>query len=414
MEKLYLKDLEKADWNSVKESDSNMCGTVYHYVHMYSDDINIYKVTGNCRECGKQITNICVWKPGTKTMHYHVLDDGSLLPFNDFEIVGVTDGFDYTLNCDECHASAVVSYFGKRFTVCELEGSERQVAWAVKIRNEKINSYHWFHNKQIIKAKENGNVDEIISKLNRLHEVFEFAINKHSKASWWLDNRYKAFREIAAEHKREWLEYTSVSAEERAETKKIEMDAKAEATAIPKDRTHDGVADITITDKQVTVSYPKDNDFRAVVKGIGYRWDGTNWYKDIGETTGTAQERAAELGNKLLVAGFAICIFDPDTRKRAVEADYEPETHRWVGLSDDSKKFLLSWEYGNDRIYSSSRRIHGSRWDKPYVTVPVTEYTSVLDFANQYSFRYTAAAHSMVDKMEGKVVEPAKEKETVI
>ena len=323
-----------------------------------------------------------------------------------------------------------------------LEGSDKQVSWANEIRTKWVRYAKAFYRKSVIKHVGNPIANgETIDVINDGKEVVKMDLDyynwvlTHTKAYWWINYYLKAcneeacsytgyIRRIAASYLKamddanseDWVNYYRKYYNTTERNGKDDELAKAvadESTVFPTERKHDGVAHITVTDKQVTVSYPKDNDFRAVVKGIGYRWDGTNWYKDIGETTGTAQERAAELGNKLLVAGFAICIFDPDTRKRAVEADYEPETHRWVGLSDDSKKFLLSWEYGNDRIYSSSRRIRGSRWDKPYVTVPVTEYTSVLDFAKQYSFRYTAAAQCMVDKMQGKVVAPAKEKEPV-
>lgn len=413
MEKKYLKDLEKANWAKVEECDKHLYGMVFHTVHMYADNIHILKWTGNCRKCGKQITNICVEKSETKTMYYHVLDDGSLLPFDDFAMDGITDELAYMCHCDECHASTVASDFGKKFTVCELEGSERQVAWAEKIRFEKMWLYHC-HHRDSIRFARRDETDKVANRLNEWHEILEWVINKHTKASWWIDNRSNGIKTIISENKDAWKEYMSVSPEEREEAEKIEMDAKAEATVIPKDRTHDGVAYVIVTDKSVTVEYPKDETFRTLVKNLGYGWDGACWYKEITVTTGPSQERAAELGNKLLTNGFAMCIMDEEIRKRAVEADYEPEYRRWVLVRKDCPGlFLLKWERGNDRIYRDSRKIRGSKYDRPYVTVPFTEYNSVLDFANEYGFKFTDGAQFVVNNMQGKVVEPAKEKETV-
>lgn len=79
-----------------------------------------------------------------------------------------------------------------------LTGSPKQIAWAEKIRFEKIQ-----------KAVDNFNlvIDNEIEKFIEDEEGREakkaaiISVAGHSEAKWWIDNRYRIGEEIAKEYK---------------------------------------------------------------------------------------------------------------------------------------------------------------------------------------------------------------------
>lgn len=175
----------------------------------------------------------------------------------------------------------------------------------------------------------------------------------------------------------------------------------------PETQTHDGVAAITLTPTEITVRYPRDEDFRLLVKELGYGWDRdrNRWGLSLSEMTGSGAERAAELGNKLLNVGFAVRIKDAEVRQAAIEGRYEPMHLRWVTYRPSKDTFVLHFEYGD--IYQKARQIRGSRYDKPCVTVPRAAWREVLDFADRYDFRLSKGAREVVEHEQGAVIKPA-------
>ena len=116
---------------------------------------------------------------------------------------------------------------------------------------------------------------------------------------------------------------------------------------------------------------------------------------------GSVEDRSGEIGNLLLKAGFIVQINDEPAREKAISGTYEPEQKRWVKSLIEGKYkgyFALSWEYGNQKIYEASRSIAGSRWDKPYVVIPASQYEAVLDLADEFGFKLSEGANKLVEE----------------
>lgn len=336
--------------------------------------------------------------------------------------------------CNECYSKRMQeAAIQRRKEVMQdvecptLIGSDKQVEWAERIRADFV-KYFKKNEKELMEtistreknlSKYEGNALESRiryqaqdkEELEHMRLTMRWTLS-HENASWWINNRedlnYRRWYEDYYEDALQWAKPVS------QEEKEFIKDVKAESTVIPENRKHDGVVEITTTDNEVSAIYAKDDDFREIVKDLGFKWDGSNWVKMLTITTGTAQDRTAELGNKLLNAGFAICIIDPVIRQAAVDAKYEPECKRWIWANEDLTKFFLEWEYGNDKIYQASRRIHGSKWSKPYVSVPKIEFKAILDFVDIYGFKLTPGAQQMIKEMQGNtgtIVKPAPTKD---
>ena len=271
----------------------------------------------------------------------------------------------------------------------ELTGTEKQVAWANTIRMNEIT--------QIKKLYKRGEMDEAI----------DFILGEKTTASWWIDNQ-NAVSSLVRDYGRN---------PEKLAAAKAVKEAAAEAAndiaiiAEPENRSHDGIVDIKASEQCVRAAYRKDDDFRELVKGLGYRWNGNYnaWQMKISEKTGTAAERAAELGNKLLNAGFAIRIQDPETLQNAIDGNYEPMTSRWISTSENA--FFITWAKDDD-FYDRARMLPGAKYSRPGIRVPNREYEAVLDFAGTYDFKLTQTAQELVQQMQSasRVVTPASAK----
>lgn len=266
----------------------------------------------------------------------------------------------------------------------ELTGTEKQINWAVRIREEGLGA--------IIEKNEKHN-----KKGGASYRLVEAAVNtmlnKYKRASWWIDNRNNIYSTF--------IDTTTDNPQAQEESPEIHSDDAV--IAKPQEQAHDGVADIEVSEKCVSASYQKDDDFRKVVKGLGYRWIDGAWRMSIDFSTGNAAERAAELGNKLLNAGFAIRIQDPDTLKRAIAGEYEPMTYRWVSKSPKTGKFVISWGKEDD-LYSKAKKLPGARYVSPSIHVPAKEWVSVMDFAETYDFKFSPGAQEMISEMQGATV----------
>lgn len=197
-----------------------------------------------------------------------------------------------------------------------------------------------------------------------------------------------------------------------------------EIAVVPKVRKHNGTVVIGIVSGRQTVAatYEKSEKFRQIVKSLNYEWDYDlhSWILELTEMTGTADDRIAELGSRLLNAGFAVAIKDEEVRRKAIEADYEPAHRRWIYTSKSSDHLCLKWPY-DDGLYGSLRHIRGSEWcrDAQCMRAPLSSLDQIRDAANVYDFKFTASALKRIAEWEQTHVDifavpaPSKEVEKV-
>lgn len=154
------------------------------------------------------------------------------------------------------------------------------------------------------------------------------------------------------------------------------------------------------------VKSEKNENLRQILKKHDFDYDYQKfcWVKKITETTGSAEERAAEIGNAALQNGFAICVYDEKIRQRAINADFTPECTNWVRVRNSEKFkntkyygwFSIKWQGKNDVLYNAAKRISESRWDCGAMVVPIRQYREILDFAETMRFQITASAQNAI------------------
>lgn len=295
---------------------------------------------------------------------------------------------------DEANAKAAAS--AKEAGLPELTGTEKQVAWATTLRE-----------KALVELRKLWVPDETPENKTKYEAFLAWVASAHTKASWWIDHKYMDTATINSLVKT-WMESEPTATEMPEETALREA-AEAEMTVAPRERTHGGAVEITVTEAAVSAGYERDDDFRALVKGLGYQWDTDRrvWSKEISFMTGPAPERAAELGNHLLNAGFAVQIADPDTRTAAIEGRYHPEHRRWITsyTGDGPRKgwFCIRLVCGED-MYDKVRAIRGSQYVKPNVAVPAKRWRELLDFAELYDYRLSPGTKKIIAEQEAAII----------
>ena len=107
-------------------------------------------------------------------------------------------------------------------------------------------------------------------------------------------------------------------------------------------------------------------------------------------------DRVAELGNKLLNAGFTVRFPDRESMEKAVDATYEPECTRWIKKASDGK-LAIRWRGRNDTLYQAARKLPGAKYFEGAIIVPVERYSEIEDFAETMEFKISKKAAAEIE-----------------
>lgn len=268
----------------------------------------------------------------------------------------------------------------KEMGLPELLGTEKQISWATTIRQGFM---VLLRNKKF----SNDNLKE------KTMDLFQIILKTKIKASWWIDKRGNTLDEILnSEYEQiQKVNIKNIDNSTLAEQSKDEMTISAENVI------HDGRVEVIINENEVKAIYEKNMDFISIVKELGYKWNGTVWYRNITEFTGSSEDRAGELIHKLINGGFRVFTTNDNAKYKAINSTFEPENDYWIIKVDD--KIGIKMFIHNDNIYQKSRKLNGSRWDSTNrcVTVSVIYYNEILEFGRAYNFSISKKAKQLIE-----------------
>lgn len=301
----------------------------------------------------------------------------------------------------------------KEMELPELQGTERQVVWAITLRQKLID--------QLTKLAENDKELQTLSELyevkltpERVLTVRDYIIENKTSAKYYIDNRDDYIIYTILKEMKNALKTEEQLAAEQIE-KMREEEIRKESTVYPENRVTDVPVEIKTAGDTIQVYFEKNENFRQIVKSLGYKWEYKCWNRKINYTNGTIEDRVAELGNKLLNAGFPVIILDKIAREKAISGEYEEECKRWIYIRTEGKYegwFSIKWEGRNDSLYKNARKLPGSKWDGA-VMVRIEHYKEVEEFAELYEFRFSNGAREAIEKYKeelenAKIVAPTK------
>lgn len=274
-----------------------------------------------------------------------------------------------------------------------LTGTEKQIAWAETIRHAKLDTAGKALSGELTGAHLSafwGDADLTDPDLPFVVD----ALQAQTSASWWIDHRDLKVSAILFELADKLLPTRPTDLPPAA------IDARVESTLRPAEEITPVVTEIRPLDGRIDVILPERHEaFRTLVKALGYTWNGTTWTRSIDGCSGPVADRAAELGNRLLAAGFPVCIHDPLIRQWAIDGTFTPEQRRWVKLlvsGEHAGKIFITWGKDDD-CYEAAKALPGARYVKPGIAVPADRYEAIFDFALAHGFSIGAKATEALD-----------------
>ena len=270
-----------------------------------------------------------------------------------------------------------------------LTGTEKQVAWANTLRIKVIDKY------------KSRFAEEMPDSGAELTGAMCYILKDRTDANFWIDNRdrndiFSLFVKMYKEYKQKTVIPDDV---------KRELDnLQAQLTVIPDiDSKKKGIVEIRYREngKILAAVYIKDYGFIDIVKGLNFEWNGTVWERKITEYTGTIDDRAAELGNKLLLKGYTVRFPNELARDAAIAGTYIRENGRWIIWIDG--RLAVTWNGRNDTIYEKARKLPDAVWKNFSIRVKLEYYREVQDFAEVMGFN--------ISQMAGRIIAAYIEKE---
>ncbi len=316
-----------------------------------------------------------------------------------------------TQDCPDCRKAEREKEAKQRVkeaeTDCEmpkLQGSDKQIEWAARIRagiylSIQSLSPEWCQRVPGLMAAIDGADLEKSSDALKLHAIDKLFSRK--SARFWIDHRaFEASKLLAAQLPTDIVARLQKTGDpmraltDYEEEKADNAAAAAAAMTLVKseDADDDLIAVITISGNTVCVAYPQKCEvFADVVKLAGFRWSGSRWQR-IRREWETIDNVAAHIGRRLLAKGFHIQALD-DIAQKAVSGEFEAINNRYVTARD--KTFILNWPYGKQFSREASQ-LPGARWISPEYTVPAAAFREVQDFAEINRFLLTPSALALI------------------
>lgn len=286
----------------------------------------------------------------------------------------------------------------KEMELPKLTGTEKQIAWAIKLRIKFIDEvteiadtreerYFKLHNKHSKRAQ-------------RYRETLNHIIETETSSKFYIDNRIYDAIELIDKYKEE---YENGFNKTDDDINKEEL--SNENVVKPTEVKHDGIAkvDYNTNDNTIIAEYEKDETFIEIVKSLNFKWQNGAWRRKINEYTGTFQDRMAELGNELLKNGFIVSIMDEEAKEKAINGTYKQECNRWIQVDED--KLAIKWYENNSNIYNASRKLPSTKWKSSIkaTVIDVSHFKEVEEFAEMYGFEYSKAATKLIDSYKEKI-----------
>ena len=290
----------------------------------------------------------------------------------------------------------------------ELNGTEKQVAWSNTLRVaflEKAEKMLGDAQKAVKKGLVLRRISEesIPAKMETLYNSLYFGLKTKTDAKFWIDTRSYNVEEILCEFVVAYKNHKSTEIPE--EVKREINEKKEESTIIPEaEERKPGVAEIEFDSAKsiLTAEYQKDDDFIKIVKSLGFKWNGFVWHKEITEYTGDAEDRIAELGNKLLNTGFTVQFPNMESKEKAVSANFSLENDRWIKYSPKTGKFFITWKGTNNTLYAAAKKLPSAKWTSGSMDVNIEFYREVQDFAGTMGFSISQKAQLEIEKYKKK------------
>lgn len=265
----------------------------------------------------------------------------------------------------------------------DLEGTEKQIAWAEVIRKrlfEDLEECKKKDQEEIEKLKTNPSeklrkewIENEIECLNiRLQAADEIKEKwtKQSQSRLWIDGRNTTANWEVMSLCRPIRKRRKEDLESKVYENGATEDIEVRVYTLPK-----------MEEVKITSEY---NDKKnSILKRMGFKFSarGEYWYRQPTPAMPTISDIAATTVNELVKAGFIVRVFDKDVMNLLDTESFKPFNPR--ELACDDNHFILRMD---DEIKETALSLPGAKEIKGLVYIPIKYRAEVDDFAHVYGF----------------------------
>ncbi len=268
-----------------------------------------------------------------------------------------------------------------------LEGTEKQVAWAERIRADLV--------KAIEAVRALGNLETCDP--DGFFEEGVVDVLARSDVQFWIDTV------------RGWdLHVTRLRDDIRYIGKQARKEIGKAGPTIVQPEGQIAVSQVTIRHEPgeilLTTTRKESDALVERIKDIGFRWSSDHWYFHCTPSPVPLDNVAAGVASEVLAMGYSVVLPQPTVVDVLSSGEFERDPVRKLVTHKDGKAFLLRWRK-SDGIYDVVKSLPGARWDSPYMKVPATASNEVMDLAERLGFWISDTARDLarsVDTIEVK------------
>ena len=291
----------------------------------------------------------------------------------------------------------------KEMELPDLEGTEKQIAWAIKLRHVRIEAIS-----KMFQSLQEDAFDKDLKKClkiifktddsDRLLEylsIFEEELLKNTKSTFFIENRLTNTFELLEEQADTIINYENIKEDEYIKNQIIK-----ENTLEPTVVKYEEVVNIEIVGETIEAYYEYNKDFIKNVKKLSFKWDNDKkcWFRKTNELTGSYIDRAAELANELLNLGFRVSIPEKEMKEKAINGTYERECNRWIITDKEKNKLKIKWYGDSENLYSISKKAYLGRWVNSSVITDISKYEKIEEFAQMYDCNISQEAKKLIEQ----------------
>lgn len=150
-------------------------------------------------------------------------------------------------------------------------------------------------------------------------------------------------------------------------------------------------------DKLCLITPERNDEVVVMAKRLGFAWQNGCWRRNKPGT----DDMSVEIACCLLTMGLPVRLPRAELVSRVAESDYEPYATKTVARSTKDN-FIIQWAWEDGNFYDVLKKIPGARWDsaKRWTVVPGDRYNEVLDFAKANGFKVSEDAQRLAKEAE--------------
>lgn len=274
--------------------------------------------------------------------------------------------------------------FNKENNLATLTGSDKQIAWANKIRK----NFMVLINSSILNRKANVN-EEILLAIERF--------KRETESSFFIDHRdtktlQTILWQLHEQRLREIIEN---------ETRNLGIVADAEIVLTPKETICKDPVRILVQVGLVIARFRKHEKVNELFKRHRYRWDNNEKYWVI--KTQSETDRAAELAARLLNMGVPVIMHNEESRYKLETRSFEIANHKVIGTNAEETLFIVNFPYDKNIEKILESTLNGNVYSKGRIAIKKAFTDDLIDFAEEYGFRFNPYGAKLRDSTPRKI-----------